>query len=76
MTEQEWLNEFSDNLKSLLKDALMTQRELADDTNLSESVISDYVNGRKLPGIRSILNISYSLDCDLHDLIDFGERID
>lgn len=75
MTEQEWLNIFSDNLKSLLKDARMTQRELADEANLSESVVSDYVHGRKLPGIRSILNIFYALDCDLYDFIDFGERI-
>lgn len=75
MTEQEWLDIFADNLVDMLKEARMTQRELADDTGLSEGTISAYINKRKMPGIRAIVNIGYALDCDLNDLIDFGDRI-
>lgn len=75
MTEKEWLDIFAHNLVDMLKDARMTQRELADETGLSEGTISAYINGRKIPGIRAIVNIGYALDCDLNDLIDFGDRI-
>lgn len=75
MTEKEWLDIFAHNLVDMLQDARMTQRELADETGLSEGTISAYINGRKMPGIRAIVNIGYALDCDLNDLIDFGDRI-
>ena len=75
MTESEWMNIFGDNLVDLLKDANMSQRDLADEAGLSESAISDYMHKRKMPGLRAIINISYALDCDLNDLIDFGEKI-
>lgn len=75
MTEEEWLDIFAHNLVDMLKDARMTQRELADETGLSEGTISSYVNKRRIPTIRAIVNIGYALDCDLNDLIDFGDRI-
>ena len=76
MSEKEWLDIFSDNLRDMLLDANMSQKELAIDTGLAESSISDYLNGRKLPGIRALVNIAYVLDCDFNDLMDFGEIID
>lgn len=75
MTEEEWLDIFARNLVDMLKDARMTQRELADETGLSEGTISSYINKRRIPTIRAIVNIGYALDCDLNDLIDFGDRI-
>ena len=75
MTEQEWLDEFSSNLVSMLKEANMSQRELADDCDLTEASISNYINARKIPGIKAMINIAYSLNCSLDELIDFGERI-
>ncbi len=76
MTVLEWMEIFGDNLKEMLEYANMTQRELADAAGLSESSVSDYINKRKLPGIKAIINIGYALDCDFNDLIDFGEHIE
>lgn len=76
MTELEWLQIFGDNLADMLNDARMTQRELADETGLSESSISNYIKKNKIPGIKALINISYALDCDVSDLIDFGDRIE
>ena len=45
MSEVEWLREFSINLRRMMWDARMTQRELADLSGLSESCISRYLNG-------------------------------
>ena len=75
MSEQEWLNIFGNNLRDMLIDARMTQRDLADDTGLAESTISQYINKQRMPTIRAVINIAYSLDCDLDELLDFGERI-
>ena len=75
MSEQEWIDIFGDNLKDMLEDVNMTQRELADEAGLAESVISDYIHKKKGPGFKSIINIAYALDCDVNELIDFGDRI-
>lgn len=75
MSEVEWLKKFGKTLSSMLKDARMTQRELADATGLSESAISNYVNGKQIPTVRAIINICYELACNTDDLIDFGERV-
>lgn len=75
MSEQEWLNIFGDNLQEMLNEARMTQRDLAEDTGLSESSISNYINKQRIPTVRAIINIAYSLDCDIDELIDFGDRV-
>lgn len=76
MSELEWLDIFGDNLVEMLEYANMSQRDLADEAGLSESTISNYINKRKIPSLRAIINIAYALDCDLTDLIDFGDKID
>lgn len=75
MSELEWLDIFGDNLRDILLDANMTQRELADETGLSEATISTYIHKQKMPGLKAIVNIGYALDVDLNELIDFGDRI-
>lgn len=75
MSEQEWLDIFGDNLRDMLADANMTQRDLADDTGLAESTISQYINKQRMPTVRAVINIAYSLGCDLDELIDFGDRV-
>lgn len=75
MSESEWLDIFGSNLSNMLKKAGFTQRELAEETELSEATISSYINSRKLPGIKAIINIAYALDCSVDDLVDFGEMI-
>lgn len=76
MNELEWLDIFGDNLVSLLRDAQMSQRELADATGLTEATISYYINKRKMPGLKAIINIAYAFDISVDELIDFGEMIE
>lgn len=75
MTELEWLAIFGVNLMEMLHENGMTQRDLADDTGLSEGTISNYIRGRQLPGVKAIVNIANALNCSIDDLIDFGDRI-
>lgn len=75
MTEKEWLDIFADNLVSMLKDANMSQNELAECTGLSKATISSYIHKKKTPGVKALVNISFALDCDLDDLMWLGDTI-
>lgn len=76
MSELDWLDIFAGNLRDMLIDANMSQRELADASGLAESTISSYINKQKIPSLKAIINISYALDCDVTELIDFGDTIE
>lgn len=75
MTELEWLEIFSTNLRELLEERGFTQRDLAIASRLSDSTISDYIHGQKIPGLRAIINIAYALQISIDELIDFGDVI-
>ena len=76
MKREEWKEIFAENLKSVLEEKGMTQRDLADDSGIAMSSISDYLTKRQIPGVVSIINIAYALDMEVSELIDFDERID
>lgn len=76
MNELEWMKMFGNNLKRLLKEVGLTQRELADETGLSESTISSYINGQRMPSVKALINIGYALDCYEDDLISFMDKIE
>lgn len=75
MTETEWLYLFGRNLTQMIYSYGMTQKELADATGLSTASINAYINGRKMPGVKALINISYVLNCTIDELVDFGEKV-
>lgn len=75
VSESEWLDIFSDNLSSLIEKKRITQKELAHVSYLTEATISNLVNGRGMPNIRTITKLSYALNCPVDMLVDFGVRI-
>lgn len=75
MTELEWMDIFGDNLKDMLKDYGMTQKDLANETGLSKSTISQYINKQKVPSMKAIVNIANALDVTTDELINLDERI-
>lgn len=76
MSEVEWLEIFSGNLKSLMEEWGYNQIELADETGINQSSISRYIKGTQMPTIKAILNLANIFDCSTDDLIDFGDNID
>lgn len=76
MTQDEWKFTFGDNLDSILKDRHMSQKELAKMCDISQGMISDYVNGFRAPNIFAVINIAYALDTDIDELVDVGDTID
>ena len=76
MTQNEWKDIFGDNLVSLLRERGMTQLQLSEETGVSTSMISDYINKRSIPGLAAAINIAYALDMTIDELVDFEEPID
>lgn len=76
MTELEWLDIFGDNLRDMLKEADMSQSELAEQIGVEKITVNRYIRKERIPNLKAIINISYVLNCELEDLIDFGDKID
>lgn len=75
MTEIEWMKEFGNNLRYILRDYNMTQKELADEIGLSETAVSYYIRGQRMPTIKTLINIGYALECEVEELITFDKKI-
>lgn len=76
MKLKEWMDAFGDNLSDLLEERNMTQQELAKASGVSVGSINAYMHKQSPPGIKAIVNMSYALDVDLNELLDFGDTID
>ena len=76
MTLKDWIEEFGDNLADVMNKKNISQRELAELSGVPKSSINDYINGRNQPSIKTIVNLSYTLDVSIDELVDFGDTID
>ena len=75
MTEKEWNHRIAITLRQKMKEADITQVELARASHLSQGSISRYLSESTIPDIRAIINLSVALNCPVGDLADFGERV-
>lgn len=69
MTEYNFLEEFSENLKGMMRQQNMDTNDLAHKTGLSNMSINRYLNAKHMPSAKSIVNLSIVLDCEIDDLI-------
>lgn len=69
MTEYTLMKEIGGNIRYMMEDANMNQKELAKASGLTESAISHYVNGERIPTIVSLLRLAYALCCEITDLV-------
>ena len=77
MSEQQWLNIFGSSLWLKMREAgYFTQEEFAEDIGVSPATLSKYLNKTQMPGVKALINISYVLDWDLNELMDYGRMID
>lgn len=76
MKQDEWKKTFASNLKDILQEKGMSQRQLSIDSGVSSAMISEYINGVRMPGLSAAINLAYALDMEVGELIDFDERID
>lgn len=72
----EWISIFGDNLIDIMDEKGYTQEQLANETGLTQSTISKYINKKQMPSIKAIVNLAYALDCTTDELIEFGDIIE
>ena len=58
------------NIRQIRKARGLTQKELADMIDVSESIISQYENERKSPSNETLLKLGEALDCSVSDILD------
>ena len=58
-------------LKEIRKEKKMTQKEIADELNVSDQMISKYENNIKVPNLERLVQISQVLDVTLDELVEF-----
>ena len=75
MSEMEWISIFGDNLIDIMDEKGYTQERLANETGLTQSTISKYINKKQMPSIKAVVNLAYALDCTTDELIEFGDII-
>ena len=76
MTQEDWMENFGENLNDILNEQGLKQIDLSRITGIPSSSISAYICGTSMPSAGVIVKLSYALDVDCSDLLDFGETID
>lgn len=75
MSEVEFISIFADNLRDLMESQGLSQRELSRESDVSHVTISMYLKKQRMPSVKSLINLSLALDCDLDDLVPFYDFI-
>ena len=76
ISETQWIESFTEEVKFYMKQKKMSQRDLADKARLAESTICDVMYGRRIPRFRTVSNIAYGLGVSIEDIADFGQLIE
>ena len=75
MINQEWLDKFGDYLKNIMVERGHTQESLSREAGLTQGTISKYINKKRIPSLKAIINLSYALGCSVDDLIFLNNKI-
>lgn len=75
MTEQACKKEFGFRLRKMMFRKNITQSELGEKTGISQVTLSNYINGKNIPGFYAVYKIVKALKCSMDELmfIDYNE---
>ena len=66
---------FAMNLTRLRRDRGLMQSELADRLGITQSRITEYETGKKMPRLKRIREFAIILRCEIDDLLDSGRSL-
>ena len=75
MDEREWLDCFAVSLSLLMDDYGVSQTELAEAIGVTVATVNGYINRKRMPSLKAIINISYLFHVSIDDLVDYGGPI-
>lgn len=77
MQKEEYAKAFGEHLKSLINEKGITQKELAEKTELTEAAVSRYIKGDRVPGVMQACRIACGIGVDMNTLTNVkGEKYD
>lgn len=76
ISEFEFIDIFADNLRSIMYETDITEGELSKMTGITKATISRYLNKKRMPTLKSLINLSYVLCVPITDLIPTYAMID
>lgn len=71
LDEKEYREAFASKLRRVMTVRRMNQRMLSDETGISATTLSHYMNGRNLPDLRNVMRICRALDCSVEELTEY-----
>ena len=69
--EECWRYEFSQRLRTKMRQRAVRQEILSEETGISRPMISHYMNGKSLPSIYNVMKIARALHCTVEELMHF-----
>lgn len=75
MSEVELMDIIAGNLSSLMEEKGYSQRDLAEDSGLSEAAISRYLKAQRIPNLKAIFNMCMVLDCEVEELVGYVDWV-
>lgn len=76
ISEVEFIDIFSDNLRDIMYEMDISEGELARRTGMTRAAISRYLNKKRMPTLKALVNLSYVLCVPITDLIPTYAMID
>lgn len=69
LPEEEYKRIFGHRLRHQMESKAMTEKRLAEKSGVSQSSVSGYLRGKKMPGIQIATKLAEALSCDLLSLL-------
>lgn len=76
ISEVEFIDIFADNLRDIMYEMDISEGELARRTGMTRAAISRYLNKKRMPTLKALVNLSYVLCVQVTDLIPTYAMID
>ena len=76
ISEVEFIDIFADNLRDIMYEMDISEGELARRTGMTRAAISRYLNKKRMPTLKALVNLSYVLCVPISDLIPTYAMID
>lgn len=75
MTELDFCKDFAYNLAREIEMSGYSHYEVAERSYLDESTLNKLLKGYRTPSVRTVVNLSLTLECDITDLISYEDYI-
>lgn len=76
ISENEFIDIFADNLRDIMYEMDISEGELSRTTGITKATISRYLNKKRMPTLKALVNLSYVLCVPITDLIPTYAMID